>query len=319
MKYDKEDMIGILESFSEQCKEAVRLAKDVKAKGKFENICVCGMGGSGVGGALLKPFVKNIPLYVHHDYGLPEYVGKKSLVFIVSYSGDTEETLSSYDIAKKRRARIISITSGGKLAAKDKNAIIIPSGLQPREALGYLFLPMIVVLSNSKLISNQKGAINEAIKLLNPKENTKEAFMLSKKMKNRIPVFYGSEHFEAVVYRMKTQVNENSKQAAFCHTLPEMNHNEINGFKHEGKRLVAVFLRDKKDSMKIKKRIIITRSLIKENTTLFDLTVKGNSLLARILSTIYIGDLASYYLALMNKEDPTPVPLIKELKKKLVE
>jgi glucose/mannose-6-phosphate isomerase len=316
MTYDKENMLKVLGSFPEQCRDAVKLARGVKVKGNFSNICVCGMGGSGIGGELLKPFSR-IPVFSHHDYGLPSYVRKKSLVVIVSYSGNTEETLSSYKEAKKRKAAVIAITSGGKLAEKEKKAIIIPSGLQPRAALGYLFLTMFAVLSNNKIIPSQSSAISEAISMLNTKQLSKEAFMLSKRMFGKIPVFYASNELGAAAYRMKTQVNENAKQPAFSHVFPEMDHNEINGFKKLGNRLIAVFLFDKKDFVQNKKRMTVTRQLIKSDTDTYEIIVKGKSLLARMLTTIYLGDFASYYLALMNKEDPTPVPIIQELKKKI--
>jgi glucose/mannose-6-phosphate isomerase len=310
-------MLGVLNAFPEQCRKAVKLARKVKVRGKFSNIIVCGMGGSGIGGELLKPFAKYIPVFSHHDYGLPSFVDKNSLVFIVSYSGDTEETLSAYAEAKKRKATVVAITSGGKLAEKEKKAIIIPSGFQPRAAIGYLFLPILVVLSNSGLIVSQTQAISEALNSMHPKQHSKEAFMLAKKLKDKIPIFYASNELAAVAYRMKTQVNENAKQPAFYHVFPEMDHNEINGFKSLGKKLITVFIRDNKDFMSIRKRMAITKTLIKDKADAVDVNVKGKTLLARILSTIYIGDFASYYLALMNGEDPAPVPIIAELKKRL--
>ena len=116
---------------------------------------------------------------------------------------------------------------------------------------------------------------------------------------------------------MKTQINENAKQPAFCGVFPEMNHNEINGFKKVAKKLYVVMLRDKKDILNIKKRMDISKKIIKEKTKVTELHIKGKSLLARMLWTFYISDYASYYLALMNKEDPTPIPVIEELKKRL--
>ncbi|MBW2996162.1 SIS domain-containing protein [Candidatus Woesearchaeota archaeon] len=227
MNYDKSNMLGVLEAFPEQCKEAVKLVRGVKVKGKFSNICVCGLGGSGIGGELLKPLAKKMLIFAHHSYGLPSFVNKNSLVVVVSYSGNTEESLSAYAEAKKRKAKVIAITSGGKLAEKDKNAIIVPTGYEPRAAIGYLFLTMVAVLSSNGIIPNQSAAINEAIRLLRPKESCKMAFMLAKKLYRKIPVFYASEDMGAVAYRIKTQVNENAKQPAFYHVFPEMNHNEI--------------------------------------------------------------------------------------------
>ncbi|MBD3354704.1 bifunctional phosphoglucose/phosphomannose isomerase [Candidatus Woesearchaeota archaeon] len=318
--YDRSNMLKILGDFPKQCRKAVKSTYGFKLKKKrYSNICVCGMGGSGIGGELLKPLVqyKNIKIIPHHDYGLPKEADKNSLVIVVSYSGNTEETLSAHSDARKKKANIIAITSGGLLGEREKDAVTVPKGLQPREAIGYLFLTMVAILSKNKIIPNQSSAINEAIRILHPKETKKKAFMLAKKMEKKIPVFYAPGELEAVAYRMKTQINENAKQPAFHHVFPEMNHNEINGFKKQGKRLVTVFIQDKKGLNDIKKRMKVTKNLIKENTNVVSINVRGKSLLAKMLTTIYLGDLASYYLALMNKVDPTPVPVVEELKKKL--
>lgn len=315
--YDKSNMLRVLESFSEQLKDAEKIVGKTKVSGKFNNIIICGMGGSGIGGDLIKPFVKKIPVYVNKDYDLPNFIDKNSMVFVVSYSGNTEETLNAYNEAKKRRCKVIAITSGGRLSEKEKNAIIIPAGLQPREALSYTFLPILMVLSNSKIISNQNSAVNESIRLLVPKTLRREGFLLAQKIKGKIPVFYASETFKAAAYRCKTQVNENAKQPAFSNVIPEMNHNELSGFKNLANKVHVIFIRDKKDSVHIRKRIEINKRIIKEKTGISEINTKGKTLLARMLTVIYVGDFASYYLALMNKEDPTPVSVIEELKKRL--
>jgi glucose/mannose-6-phosphate isomerase len=319
VEYDKENMLGVLEAFSEQCKDAVKLARGVKISGKIKNIVVCGMGGSGIGGELLTKFSNHIPITAHHDYGLPKNVDKNTLVIVTSYSGNTEETLSCYDEAKKKKTKILSITSGGKLAEKDKKAVIVPSGYQPRAAIGYIFLLPLAILSNNRLVPNQGSAISEAIRHLDPRQSGKEAFMLAKKIKDKIPVFYSSNELTAVAYSMKTHVNENAKQPAFSNVIPEMNHNEILGYKKLGSRLIAIFLESKKDNKAIKKRMMISKKLIKEDADVTEINVRGKSLLARVLTTLYIGDLASYYLALMNKVDPTPIETINRLKKRLKE
>ena len=317
MNYDKENMMGVLESFSEQCREAVKLSRGANVKGKFDSICVCGMGGSGIGGDLLKSLVSKLPVYAVHDYILPAYVDRKSLVVIVSYSGNTEETLSCFKQAKKRKCKILSITSGGKLAESDKKAIIIPSGIQPRNAIGYLFLSMVAVLSKAKVIPNQASAINEAIRILNPKLCSRQGFLLAQKLRNNIPVFYASAELAAVAYRIKTAVNENAKQPAFYHYFPEMDHNEIVGFKKNASKIAAVFIMDKKNSAKINERMEITKKIIKHDAAVHDLEVHGKSLLARMMYAIYVGDYISYYLALMNKVDPTPVAVVEDFKKRL--
>ncbi len=311
------NMLKILEGFKSQCEEAYKLRRKIKVKGSFKNAVVCGMGGSGIAGHLIKSFEKKIPIYVHNDYGIPGVVDNNTLVIIISYSGNTEETLSSYKEAKKKKAKIISITSGGTLAEKDKNAIIVPPGLPPRAAMGYLFIPALVAMAKANIISDQDAAIRESVKGLVSKACSREGFMLAKKMDKKIPVFYGSEDMRGVAYRMKCQINENAKQPAFYNVFPEMNHNEINGFKKQGKKIVPVFIMNNKDNIAIKKRMDVTKRLIKEQTNVAELQAKGKSHLAKMLRTIYVGDFASYYLSLMNKQDPAPVPLISKLKERL--
>jgi len=322
MRHDKENMLEKLDSFRIQIEEAFKIAKKAKLpkinKNKINNIVICGMGGSSAGGLLVQSFVKKIPVFVNRNYDLPKYITKNSLVFVVSYSGDTEETLSAYNEAKKRKANIIAVTSGGKLAEKEKKkAIIIPKGYQPRIALGFTFIPLLVVLSRYRLIANQDNAVRETIRSLVPKSNSKEGFMLAKKLFNKIPVFYASDNMHGVAYICKTLTNENAKQPAFCNVFPEMNHNEINGFKKNAKKLHIVMIKDKKDHIRIKKRMEIISKLIKESTGISELPTKGKSLLARMLHTLHIAMYTSYYLALMNKTDPTPVPIIQDLKARL--
>jgi glucose/mannose-6-phosphate isomerase len=322
--YDKSNMLDKLNNFRNQIKEAFKIAKKARlpkiTRPKISNIIVCGMGGSAAGGLLLKSFEKDKPIFVVRNYYLPKYAGRNSLVFCVSYSGDTEETLSAYNEAKKRKATVVAITSGGKLAEKEKkNIILIPGGYQPRIAAAYTFIPLLIALSRYKLIPNQDNAVREAIRILVPKSTSKEAFMITKPLNSRIPVIYASADLEGAAYIFKTQINENSKQPAFYHVLPEMNHNEINGFKKQAKKLHVLMIMDKKDDIMIKKRMAITRQIIRQRTGVTEMPTKGTSLLARILYIVYIAMYSSYYLALMNKVDPTPVPVIQELKKRLKE
>ena len=315
--YDKQNAKAKLDSFKEQCKVAVELSEGIKVNGKFSNICVCGMGGSGVGGKLLKAFEKDTLIVVHNDYGLPKMADKDSLVFVISYSGNTDEALSCFEEARKKKAKVITITSGGKLAELDKNAIIVPTGYQPRETLGYLFLPMLCVLSRSGLIIEQEKAISEMIDMLDSESAAREGMAIAKKIYGKIPVFYAAEEMNGVVYRMKAQINENAKQPAYCNVIPEMNHNEINGFKILGDKMAAVFISDKNNNAKVRKRFEVTMSLIEKDTTVVEIEAKGNSLLTRMFYALYIVDYVSFYLAMLNKIDPSSIPLIGELKKRL--
>jgi glucose/mannose-6-phosphate isomerase len=167
------------------------------------------------------------------------------------------------------------------------------------------------------LIPNQDNAIRETIRALVPKTNSKEGFMLTKRLINKIPVFYASNNLMGVAYICKTLTNENAKQPAFFHVFSEMNHNELNGFKKNIKGIYVVMIKDDKDHMMIKKRMEIAGKIIKEKTGITEINTKGKSLLTRMMHTLHIMMYTSYYLALMNKMDPTPVPVIEEFKIKM--
>ncbi len=234
-KYDKKYVLSWMRIFSDQCIEAIYIGnKFIPKNKKPEKIVVCGMGGSGVGGRLLKNMLKDelkIPLEVYNSYELPAYVDSKTMVFCVSFSGNTEETLSCFKQAKKKKAYTIAITTNGKIKKlAGKNCILIPkSSPQPRMAIAYLFFPMLMVLEKMKLVSKMNSQLNETVFLLKKEEGKIEtkAKELALKMRNKLPIIYASEELETITYRFRTEINENAKQFAMSHFLPEQNHNEI--------------------------------------------------------------------------------------------
>ena len=187
--------------------------------------------------------------------------------------------------------------------------------------MGYLFFPVLGVLVNSNIISIKNNEAAETLHILSKTEEFKaEGERIAKKIQNRTPIVYASELFGPIAYRWKTQFNENSKAAAFCHTFSEMNHNEIVGYQTMSKdKFIAIFIKDKEDNERIKKRMEITKDIISSKVDVEEVATKGSSILSRIFSGIYYGDFASYYLALANKIDPTPVAVIENLKKRLKE
>jgi len=321
MPIDNSNMLKVIEDFPQQCKTALELAKGMSVSGKIDKIVVAGMGGSAVGGDLLKAYIhnSNIPVFVVRDYKVPNFVDENTLVFAVSYSGNTEETISAYESAINKKAKSVAVTSGGKLGEMAKRAIKIPSGLQPRAALGYLFFPVLGVLVNSGVIDVKGKEIEEMLDVLSKTDEFKGVGeRIAKKIGARTPLIYASELLSATAYRWKTQFNENSKTAAFHHAFPEMNHNEIVGYQRINKSdFIAIFIRDKDDNERIIKRMDITKEIISSRVDVEEVFTKGEYLLSRIFSGIYYGDFASYYLALANKIDPTPVAVIENLKKRL--
>lgn len=321
MPIDNSNMLKVIEDFPKQCRTALELAGGMVVSGKVDKIVVCGMGGSAVGGDLLKAYMHNsrIPVFVVRDYKVPNFVDENSLVFAVSYSGSTEETISAFEDAARKKAKTVAVASGGQLASMAKKVIKIPGGLQPRAALGYLFFPVLGVLANSGIADVKGKEIEEMLGILSKTDDFKTTGeRIAKKIGMRTPLIYSSELFGAVAYRWKTQFNENSKVAAFHHVFSEMNHNEIAGYQNINKNdFIAIFIRDAHDNERIKLRMDVTKEIISSRIDVEELFTRGEGLLSRIFSGIYYGDFASYYLALANRIDPTPVNVIENLKKKL--
>ena len=322
MVLDSQNMLQVIKDFPIQCREALGLPKGISVSGEISNIVVTGMGGSAIGGDLLKAYLSNasVPIHVNRDYKVPGFVNKNTLVFVVSYSGNTEETLSSFRDAQEKKAKIIGITSGGKLADECDKIIKIPSGIQPRAALGYLFFPMLGILHNSNIARVKNDELNEMMEIMKKADKFNEAGeALARKLKGKIPIIYSSEALGPVALRWKTQINENAKLPAFNNVFPEMNHNEINGYRGMDRKFIAVLIRDKHDNERIKKRMDICREIMMVTTDVEEVNTYGEGLLARMFSAIYLGDFVSYHLALWNRVDPSPVHVIEELKRKLAE
>jgi glucose/mannose-6-phosphate isomerase len=343
-KIDKSDMLDLLLDFPLQCKVASDIAGAVQIPFEnkdFKKIVFCGLGGSAIGADLVRSYLYfeiKIPILVLREYELPAYVDSSTLVFISSYSGNTEETLSAYKQAKERGCSIITISSGGtlkKYTQEDKVLFIqIPENLPPRCALGYLsIIPLcliakISVVSDVGLYVNQMVGVLEELKnkSINPRIGAKDniAKYAASKLFNKLAVIYASSiHFDVVATRLRGQLNENSKTLASSHVFPEMNHNEIVGWQNPKKLFkdfVVMMLRDKDMHPRVAKRMDITQEIFKkEGIEVIDIWSRGEGLLSRIFSLIYIGDFISYYLALLYGIDPTPVDRVTYLKNKLAE
>ncbi len=317
---DKSNMGLTLSKFSQQCRDALSLGKKIKIETKVKNIVVVGMGGSGIACSLLKDYLGNkVPIHVVQDYTLPEFVDAQSLVFCVSYSGNTTETVSCFRSTIRRNVQVVAITTGGKLKelAKrfEKNLIELPGGIPPRTALGYLFIPMLTVLQNSGIITDRTDEIKNMIdSLMNVKfkENAQE---LAKKLQFKIPIIYSSNRLKAVALRWKQQFNENSKVHCFSNVIPEIDHNEIVGYENLMGDYFVIILKDEKDNMNVKEKMSVVKKIISDKCPVMELVVKGDCLLTKMFSAIYLGDLTSFYLALLYGVDPAVTESIDEIKK----
>jgi glucose/mannose-6-phosphate isomerase len=338
---DPSHMLSLLTSFPDQLGEAMEIMQQVRLSVKkkaIRNVVVAGLGGSAIGGDLLRTYLVDeveLPILVNRGYTLPGFVDSSTLVFASSYSGDTEETLAACRQAIRRKAHIIGITSGGKLlqlAVEANFSVIgIPAGYPPRAALGYSFIALLLSMAKLGFVGKQEESLREAQELVRQKgveyhpsaplgENEAKQFAL--KLRGKFPVIYAwGHHFEAVAIRWRGQLAENSKQLSSHHLFPEMNHNEIVGWGMPAammKKTTVVLLRDRGEPKPIGKRMEITKELIAPFAAeTVEAWATGTSLLARLFSLLYLGDWVSFYLAVLNGVDPTPVHRIDVLKRRL--
>lgn len=307
----------------------------------IKNIVVVGMGGSAIGGDLARSFLNSkleIPFHICRHYKLPEFVDDESLVIASSYSGNTEETLSAIDDALDRKAMIAAISTGGMLAdvckINDIPMATLSAGMQPRAALGYSFVPILVLLEKVGLIPGMADEVKHTIeKLKDYREDYIEsstikgnlAKTLATKLQGKIVVIYsGPTLTDTVGVRWKGQICENSKALAFANQFAEFNHNELVGWsdlmRQYADNFKVVILRDEGDHPQIKKRMDIVKPLIEDGgTEVIEIKSRGTSEMERMFSLIQIGDFVSYYMAILEKQDPTPVISIEMLKAALTD
>jgi len=333
-------MRNIIFNLPEQIQDASQIPVKLKRSraAKYHNIVVAGMGGSGIGGDILRASLAKslaIPIISVKDYRLPAFVTKNSLVFTVSYSGNTEETLEAFDHALKVGCRIIALSSGGELLKRckkyKKEYIEIPQGLSPRCAIGYLFIPLLIALSKLGLIGSITKDIKETVRLLTAHRLQYENFArnFARKLVNKLPIIYAtSPLLLPVAERWRKQFNENAEIIAHSNIFPELNHNEIMGITNPEQlfSLYFILLIDPQAHPSNLKRVDYTLAIVKQNLRRAHkpltleykkLPTEGKTNLAKIFSLIMLGDLTSLYLAQYRGVAPELISAIDELKKKI--
>ncbi|MBI45440.1 MAG: bifunctional phosphoglucose/phosphomannose isomerase [Candidatus Marinimicrobia bacterium] len=324
-------MKDYINDFTNHLKEATSIGEGVgfyKSHKEFNNILICGLGGSGIGGTIINDVFYSkieIPISSTKDYKIPNFVNEKTLVIASSYSGNTEETLTALKKCKKRNAEICIITSGGdleKIAKINKyNCINIPSGGPPRAMFGYSFVQIFYVLLYYNIIDDSfKEEIKKSITLLDlEKENIKkEAKNIAKKLFQKTPVIYVANGFEGVAIRFRQQINENSKALCWHHVIPEMNHNELLGWRTNVHDLAVLFFRNNLDLHKNQIRIEINKKVIAKYTNnITEIWSQGDSKIQNTLYHINIGDWISWYLSELNEVDAIEIEVINFLKEEL--
>jgi len=335
---DKENMLAFYSEaanhYVESWKNAQKIKLDYPAPG---NIIVAGMGGSAIGGELLKDYTRataKVPIEISREYRLPAYADKNSLIFLTSYSGDTEETLSCFQDALKRKCMVFCLSSGGALIkyAQKLNAphLKVRGGMPPRAALPHMLMPLIKCVEQLGMTPPIEEEFSEATKLLRtvshengPAKPLRENFAkkLATSLNGFAPVIYGFGLYRGVALRFKQQFNENAKVPAKWETFSELNHNETMGWENVGelaKCYGVVFLRDKAEPVKIRSRIETTKALMQPSVSnMFEVLAQGKCNLAKMLSTIIVGDFTSVYVAYLRGVDPTPVHTVTVMKEKV--
>ena len=328
-------MKKLIEGFTRQLSEALRIgqAVDMVRQGTdIRNVLITGMGGSGIVANLVESLTFGrvpIPITVCKGYHIPQFVSPHTLFIACSYSGNTEETLAAIEKAMLKRAHIICITSGGSMLelAKEYNFyhIQLPDGhSSPRAMIGYMMVSLLFALYHTNLIGAAFMKETEnAIAYLDRGEKAiqAEAELIAKKLKGKLPFIYCDGRLQAMAIRFQQQLNENAKQMAHVSTFPEMNHNEIVGWRFPEnilQQVQVIYLYSDHDHGRVEKRMELCREIFENRSNpIIDIVAEGASLLEQYYYLIHLTDWISYYLAKENQVDPDAVEVVIFLKEEL--
>lgn len=329
---DQKDMLGAIEAMPKHLADGIRRGR-MSGLPRFtpREVVICGMGGSAIGGDLLEEWMAEsceVPCRVCRSYKVPANVGKDSLVLVSSYSGNTEESLSMFDDARKKKAKIVSISSGGQLSKMSESCEVpftrIPPGMMPRASLGYVFGAMLGILERSGVVEPGKQP-EEAVRIMNRTSayckqsvptNDNPAKMIAHELFNCVPVVIGYDLSRPVARRWANQMNENGKVLAFSAELPELDHNEISGWAKDprSRGFAAVFLDHDGRTSPMSRRVKATKDVIGKCASVYSIDAIGLSPLAKMFSLVLIGDYASVYMAFLRHVDPSSNETIDDLK-----
>lgn len=343
-KLDKSNMVGSIKELYLQCQQAWEEIKQIRFSPEYKkakNIVVVGMGGSALGPHVVQSLYidkLNIPLQIINDYHLPNYVNEKTLVLLSSNSGTTEEVLSAAKEARMRKSMIIGITTGGGLAeflVKNKAPSYIfeqkhnPSG-QPRMGLGYMILGMLGLFHQARLIKLNQDEVLDTIDNL---QNLNNIWGMSTVVNNNLAKQFASECHGKIValvsssflvgnaHTFSNQLNENSKNFSFYFTLPEINHHLMEGLSCPGsnsENLVFIFINSNLFGKRIKKRFMLTQDIVRKNKIkALQFMPESKTKLSQSFEVLLFGSYISFYLAMLNRLDPSPIPWVDYFKKSL--
>ena len=336
-----QDMYDAIYTFPEQLEKALIIGKNLSIDNKYtyiRNIVFVGMGGSAIGGDAINTLIQDeikIPFVVVRNYKIPNWANSSTLVICSSYSGDTEETLSAYGVALKQGCMVCGITTGGRLMqllkSNKHDAMEIPGGYQPRAAIGFSFVPVLYFLHKIEIISHRLLTdVSDSVKYLkNIRECYTESnesnptYQLAQKLYQLLPVIIGTANYsEVIARRWKGQICENAKMLAYHNELPEMNHNDIEGWENNPdivEKCIILWIKDKNDiDRNIIRQKISNEVLAGLNVKQQIVTVEGTNPVIRFIHFIYFGDWLSLWCAQLHKTNPTTVKKISKLKTALL-
>lgn len=340
-RIDPEGLLGRIRELPAQFEEAWRAASALSLPEDYrdvERIVVLGMGGSGIGGALLRALAIDAgarrPVELVRGYTLPAYVDAGALVFGSSSSGDTEETVAAFGAALESGARCIAVTAGGQVG-RIARAHGVPFlqcewGAEPRAALGWSFASLLAISSRLGLIPDVASDLREGVASMRAlvdeigqdvPEASNAAKQMAHRFEGRLPVIIGGEALAPVAYRWRTQMNENAKVWALAEELSEMNHNAPLGYGGPPElvpMLHAIVLRHASMHPRIRLRVEITlEQLMEAGVSTEALEIPGASTLAQMLWAIQFGDFATYYLGVLRGANPSSMAALDRLKQRL--
>lgn len=336
---DKSHYYSYIAEIPAQCETAYRQMSEISIPENYknpQNVIICGMGGSAIGADLARTFLSNdlkSPIIVHRDYELPAFINSNTLVICSSYSGETEEVLGSFYDGLAKKAKMFVIAGGGTLVelAKANNIPYYRFSYksQPRATIGFVTMALlslfekIGIFNNSIDLGKTAQTLNRLISEISPEVPTEQnkAKLLAYKIYDKTLIVAGSGILSEAARRWKCQFNENAKAFAFFEILPELNHNMVEGIhfpKQTRDDAMYILLENSFDHQQNKKRFAILKELFNEYGVAYEsVPAQGDTVLEQKLSSVIFGDYVSYYLAILNKIDPTPVETIQWAKKKL--
>ncbi|HEX7018060.1 MAG TPA: SIS domain-containing protein [Patescibacteria group bacterium] len=343
-KVDVANVLGSIEQLGSQVQHIWELAQQVPLDESYKNVncvVVAGMGGSALGTHVIQTVFKDeikVPVLISPDYDVPSFVDEKTLVIASSYSGNTEETLAATQDAINKKAKVVGITSGGKLAKllTEKNLPVLvfeptynPSN-SPRMALGYSVFGQIALFSQAgllKITQDDYTSVLEAVAQahllsgVNVKTEANPAKLLAFEMIDHIPVLTAAQHLEGITHVFANQINENSKQFSEYRVVPELNHHLMEGLqfpKTNDSNLLFVTIHSNLYLKSNQVRMDLTQQVLEQNDIEFrTFDLKSASKLEQAFELLTFGAYVSFYLAMLNNQNPAPNPWVDWFKDQL--